>query len=171
MKCGLSSLAALTVAASFFGCSNRCEDRGEAAIQAVLPQLNQEVVSNLLGEAALCIANSSAQPVVEPYYMPSLAEAPVAHGLKPVAPSEVKYSLGPAIVVHTRGAGAPYMSVRVPVQTGSGLCLWGVYVCISPGEGFARDNGNWILEGRGTNATPVVKLSEEVLVYADRRSL
>lgn len=141
-------------------------------MQAMLPQLNQVVVSNLVREASLCISNSSAQPVAEPYYMPSSTEAPVAHGLKPVSSSEVKYGLGPTVVVHTRGASAPHMSVRVPVQTGAGLCLWGVYICIKPGGGFAKDsNNNWILEDRGANATPVVQLSDEVLVYAERRNL
>ena len=141
-------------------------------MQAMLPQLNQVVVSNLVREASLCISNSSAQPVAEPYYMPSSTEAPVAHGLKPVSSSEVKYGLGPTVVVHTRGASAPHMSVRVPVQTGAGLCLWGVYICIKPGGGFAKDsNNNWILEDRGANATPVVQLSDEVLVYAEQRNL
>jgi hypothetical protein len=166
-----TGLAALFVAASFFGCSNRCEDRGQDAVQAMLPQLNQAVVSNLVREASVCIANSSAQPVVGPYYMPSLAEAPIAHGLKPESGSEVKFSMGPNVVVHTRGASAPYMSIRVPVYTGSGVCMWGVYVCIKPGVGFAKDNTNSILDEQGTNATPVVKLSEEVLVYAERRNL
>src|SRR2546425_12889492 len=98
MRCGLSGLAALVVAASFLGC-DRCEDRGEAAIQAVLPTLNQAVVSKLVCEASLCIASSSAQPVVEPYYMPSSEEAPVAYGLKPESSSEVTFSMGPSVVV------------------------------------------------------------------------
>jgi len=139
-------------------------------MQAVLPQLNRVVVSNLVREVSLCISNAAAQPVVEHYYMPSSAEAPVAYGLRPVSSSEVEYDLGGNVVVHTRGASAPYMSVRVPVHAGAGLCLWGVYICIKPGGGFAKDNNHWILEDRGATATPVVKLSDEVLVYAERRN-
>ena len=139
-------------------------------MQAVLPQLNQVVIGNLVREASLCISNSSAQPDAA-YYMPSLEEAPVAHGLKPVSSAEVKYGLGPTVAVHNRGASAPYMSVRVPVQTGAGLCLWGVHICIKPGGGFAKDNNNWILEERGTDATPVVRFSDEILVFAERRNL
>jgi hypothetical protein len=169
MRCGLSNLAALVVVASFLGCS-RCEDRGEAAMQAALPQLTQGVVSNLVNEASVCIANSSAQSV-GPYYMPPLAEAPIAHGLKAKSGSEVTFGMGPDVVVHTRGASAPYMSIRVPVHTGAGICMWGVTICVKPGGGFAQSNANWILEGRGTNATPVVKLSDEVLVYAELRTL
>jgi hypothetical protein len=140
-------------------------------MQAVLPQLTQVVVSNLVREASVCIASSSTQPVDDPYYMPSLKEAPVAHGLKPESASEVKFSMGPTVVVHTRGASAPYMTIRVPVHTGSGVCLWGVNICVKPGGGFAKDNTNWILGERGANATPVVKLSDEVLVYAEMRDL
>jgi len=171
LRCGLSGLASIFVATFFLGCQ-RCEDRGQIAMQAVLPQLNQAVVGSLVREASLCISNASAQPVVEHYYMPSSTEAPVAHGLKPVLSSEAVYGPGPTVVVHTQGASAPYMSVRVPVHTGAGLCLWSVSICIKPGGGFAKDdNHNWILEDRGTNATPVVKLSDEVLVYAEMRNL
>jgi hypothetical protein len=137
----------------------------------LLPQLTQDVVSNLVREASVCIANSSAQTGSGPYYSPPWADIPVARGLKPTAGTEATYSMGPDVVVHTRGASAPYMSIRVPVHPGAGVCLWGVTVCLKPGGGFAKDNANWILEGRGTNATPVVKLSDEVLVYAEMRTL
>jgi len=141
-------------------------------MQAMLPQLNQDVLSKLVREASSCISHAADQPADEHFYMPKTAEAPVARGLQPVSGSGVKYSLGPDVVVHRRGASAPYMSVRVPVRTGSGLCLWGVYVCIKPGGGFAKDsNNNWILEDRSADATPVVQLSNEVLVYADRRNM
>jgi len=141
-------------------------------MQAMLPQLNQDILSKLVHEASSCISNAAAQPADEPYYMPPTTEVPVARGLQPVSGSGVKYSFGPDVVVHRRGASAPYVSVRVPVQTGSGLCLWGVYVCIKPGGGFAKDNSNnWILEGRSAEATPVVQLSNEALVYADRRNM
>jgi len=122
---GLSGLAALFVAGAFLGCGDRCEDRGQAAMQAVLPQLNQAVVSNLVREASACIANSSADIGGGPFYMPSVKEAPIAHGLKPESGSEVKFSMGPSVVVHTRRPSAPYMAIRVPVHTGSGVCLWG----------------------------------------------
>jgi hypothetical protein len=169
MRCSLGGLAAMFVAASFLGCQ-RCEDRGQIAMQAMLPQLNQVVLGKLVREASLCISNAVAQSDGAHYYMPPPAEVPVAHGLKPVSSSEVKYSFGPDVVVHNRGPSAPYVSVRVPVQTGGELCLWGVYICIKPGGGFAKDGNNWILEDRDATATPVVKLSDEVLVYADRRN-
>jgi hypothetical protein len=166
----LVGLAAMFVAVALLGCQ-RCEDRGPIAMQAMLPQLDQAVLGKLVREASQCISNAAIQSEGQPYYMPSTAEAPVARGLKPVASAVVKYNLGPDVVVHNRGPGAPYMSVRVPVQTGAGLCLWGVYVCIKPGGGFAMDGNDWILEGRDASATPVVKLSDEVLVYADRRNM
>ena len=140
-------------------------------MQAMLPQLTQAVLSNLVHEASVCIANSSAQSADRPYYMPTLAEAPVAYGMKPEAGAEATYSMGPDVVVHARGDSAPYMSIRVPVHPGAGVCMWGVTICLKPGGGFAKDNANWILEGRGTNTTPVVKLSDEVLVYAEMRGL
>jgi len=171
MRCALGGIVALFVVVSLLGCGDRCEDRGQAALQAMLPQLTRAVVSNLVQEASVSIAEASAQPGSEPYYMPASQETPVARGLKPEASSEVTYSMGNSVVVHNRGPSAPFVSVRVPVHPGSGPCSWGVYMCIKPGGGFARDDtNNWVVEGRGTNATPVVKLSDEVLVYAERRS-
>jgi hypothetical protein len=140
-------------------------------MQAMVPQLSPTLISNLVREASLCISNAAIQSDGGHYYMPPPAEVPVAHDLKPVGSSVVKYSFGPDVVVHNRGPGTPYMSVRVPVQTGAGLCLWGVYICIKPGGGFAKDgNNNWVLEDRDATATPIVKVSDEVLVYADRRN-
>jgi hypothetical protein len=172
MRFALGSLAALFVVAAFLGCDReRCEDRGQEAIQAVLPHLNQDVVSNLVREASVCITNSSVQPVAEPFYTPTSEEAPVAYGLKVESTTEFRVSTGPLVVVRNRGTSAPYMAVRVPVHFGSGLCLWGVYVCVKPGGGFAKDNPSWVSSERGTNAAPVVKLSDEVLLYAQQRSL
>ena len=159
----------ICVVASFLGCQ-RCEDRGQTALQAVLPQLNQVVISNLVHEASVGVSNAAAQPADESYYMPSSAEAPMAHGLRPASSSEAEYGAGAAVVVHRRGAGAPYMSVRIPVRTGGGLCLWDVCICIKPGGGFAKDSKGWVIEDRSATATPIVQLSDEVLVYADRRS-
>jgi hypothetical protein len=59
MKCALCGAAALFVATAFLGCDReRCEDRGQEAIQAVLPHLNQDVVSNLVREASVCITGT-----------------------------------------------------------------------------------------------------------------
>ena len=138
-------------------------------MQAMLPQLTQTVASNLVREASVCIANSSSQSV-GPYYSPPWADTPVARGLKPEAGAEATFSMGPDVVVHTRGASAPYMSVRVPVHPGAGVCMWGVKICIKPGGGFEKDGANWILEGHGTNTTPIVRVNDEVLVYAEMRT-
>jgi hypothetical protein len=171
MRCDRCNLAVLFVAAVLLGCNrDRCEDRGETAIQALLPHLTQEVVSNLVREASLCIADSSAQPVVEPFYNPSSQEAPVAYGLKVESPAEFRISTGPLVAVRNRGTSAPYMAVRVAVHFGSGLCLWNVYVCVKPGGGFAKDNPSWVVAEGSTNAAPVVKLSDEVLLYAEQRA-
>jgi hypothetical protein len=170
MRWALCGAAALLVASVFLGCDRvRCEDRGEAAIQAVLPHLGQDVVSNLVGEASLCIADALTDPIVPQFYTPTVEKAPVAHGLTVVPASEFSIGMGATIVVRTRGTSAPYMAVRVPVQFGSGLCLWGVYVCVKPGGGFAKDNPDWVVAEGGTNAAPVVKLTDEVLLYAQQR--
>ena len=172
MRWALGGAAALLLAAAWLGCDRvRCEDRGEAAIQAVLPHLGQDVVSNLVGEASLCIADALAEPVVPQFYTPTVEKAPVAHGLTVVPASNFSIGMGATIVVRTRGTSAPYMAARVPVQFGSGLCLWGVYVCVKPGGGFAKDNPGWVVAEGGTNAAPVVKLTDEVLVYAQQRRL
>ena len=172
MRRALCGAAALLVAAVFLGCDRvRCEDRGEAAIQAVLPHLGQDVVSNLVGEASLCIADALAEPVVPQFYTPTVEKAPVAHGLTVVPASDFSIGMGATIVVRTRGTSGPYMAVRVPVQFGSGWCLWGVYVCVKPGGGFAKDNPGWVVAEGSTNAAPVVKLTDEVLLYAQQRSL
>ena len=172
MRWALCGAAALVVSAALLGCDRvRCEDRGEAAIQAVLPHLSQDVVSNLVGEASLSIADALAESVVPQFYTPTVEKAPVAHSLTVVPPSDFSIGMGATIVVRTRGTSAPYMAVRVPVQFGSGLCLWGVYVCVKPGGGFAKDNPVWVTAEGGTNAAPVVKLTDEVVLYAQQRSL
>jgi hypothetical protein len=170
MRCAFSSAAGLFVAACTFGCGPRCDDRGQGAIQAVLPQLNQVVVSNLIHEASQCIASALAQSPIQPFYNPAWADVPVAHGLKVGSSSEFSISTGPTISVRTRGSSAPYMAVGVPVHFAPGLCLWTVYVCIKPGGGFAKDSTNWNLAERGANATPVVEVSDEVLLYAEQQS-
>ena len=170
MRSALCGAAALFAAAALLGCDRvRCEDRGEAAIQAVLPHLGQGVVSNLIGEASLCIADSLAEPVVPQFSTPALEKAPVAYGLTVVPPSDFSIGMGATVVVRTQGTSAPYMAVRVPVQFGSSLCLWGVYVCVKPGGGFAKDNPSWVVVEGGTHAAPVVKLTDEVLLYAQQR--
>jgi len=55
MRWALGGVAALLVASALLGCDRvRCEDRGEAAIQAVLPHLSQEVEERGQGLRACC---------------------------------------------------------------------------------------------------------------------
>ena len=168
-RCGA---AALLVAVAFLGCDrDQCADRGNAALQAVVPHLGPDVVSNLVREASLCIADALAEPVVQPFYMPTSDKAPVAYGLRAEPPSQFSIGMGSTVVVRTRGTSAPYMAVRVPLHVGSGLCLWGVYVCVKPGGGFANDNPGWVVAEGSTNAAPVVTLGDEVRLYAQLRRL
>jgi len=171
MRSACDSLAALFMAAALLGCNHdKCDNKGDAAIQALLPHLTQDVVSNLVREASLCIADSSAQPVTVPFYMPTTDKAPVAYSLKVESPTEFRISTGPLVAVRNRGTSAPYMAVRVPVHFGTGLCLWSVYVCVKPGGGFAKNNPSWVVAEGKTNAAPAVKLSDEVLLYAEQRT-
>ncbi len=125
MRWALCGAAALLVASAFPGCNQvRCDDKGEAAMQAVLPHLGQDVLSNLVGEASLCIADSLSDPVVPQFYTPTIEKAPVAHSLTVVPASEFSMGMGATIVVRTRGTSAPYMAVRV---SGS-VWLWIVLV-------------------------------------------
>jgi len=167
---GMTGAALLLVAVVSLGCSHQgCEDRGEAAIQAALPHLSQDVVSNLVREASQCISNAFGESVVPKFYMPTSAEAPVAYGLRVEPASDFSFGMGATVVVRTVGTSAPYMAVRVPVRMGPGLCLWEVYVCVKPGGGFAKDNPSWVAAEGGTKAAPVAKLSDEVWVYAQQR--
>jgi hypothetical protein len=160
----------LFVAATFLGCSrDDCADRGPAAIQRAVPHLNPDVVSNLVGEAAVCIADALAQPVIQPFYMPTSDKAPVAYSLRVEPPSDFSFGMGASVMVRTRGTSAPYMAVRIPVHMGAGLCLWEVYVCVKPGGGFATDNPGWVAAEGSTNAAPVVALGDEVRLYAQLR--
>lgn len=164
--------AVLLVAVAFLGCDReQCADKGQAAIQAVVPHLSPDVVSNLVREASLCITDALAEPIVQQFYTPTLEEAPVAYGLKVEPPSQFSMGMGSTVVVRTRGTSAPYMAVRVPLHVGPALCLWGVYVCVKPGGGFAKDNPGWIVAEGSTNAAPVVKLGDEVQLYSQLRSL
>ncbi len=168
-RCGA---AALLVAAAFLGCDREpCADKGQAAIQAVVPHLSPDVVSNLVREASLCITDALADANTPPFYTPTVEEAPVAYGLRVEPPSQFSVGMGSTVVVRTRGSSAPYMAVRVPLHVGPALCLWGVYICVKPGGGFANDNPGWVVAEGNTNAAPVVKLSDEMLLYAQQRSL
>ena len=172
MKRAVYGMAGLLAAVGVLGCNRQgCEDRGEAAIEATLPHLTQDVVSNLVREASQCISNALGESVVPKFYMPTLAEAPVAYGLRVEPASDFSFGMGAAVVVRTVGTSAPYMAVRVPVHMGAGLCLWGVYVCVKPGGGFVRDNPSWVITEGSTNAAPVVTLSNEVRLYAQLRNL
>jgi hypothetical protein len=170
MKYAFCGAAALLVVAAFLGCDrDQCADKGPAALQATVPHLSPDVLSNLVREASLCIADALAEPVVPQFYTPTSDKAPVAYGLRVEPPSQFSVGMGATVVVRTRGSSAPYMAVRVPLHVGSGLCLWGVYVCVKPGGGFAKDNPGWVVAEGSTNTAPVVKLGDEVLLYAQQR--
>ncbi len=173
MRSALCCAVALIVAAAFLGCGDRdqCADRGEAAIQATLPHLSDDVVSNLVREAALCIADAMADANTPPFYTPTLDKAPVAYGLRVEPLSQFSVGMGATVVVRTRGPSAPYMAVRVPLHVGSALCLWGVYVCVKPGGGFASANPTWVVAEGSTNPAPVVKRTDEILLYAQQRAV
>ncbi|MGD0058291.1 MAG: hypothetical protein ABSD58_02640 [Verrucomicrobiia bacterium] len=170
MRGALGGAAALLVAATFFGCNHdRCDDKGPAALQATVPHLSPDVVSNLVREATLCIADAMADANAPPFYTPTTDKAPVAYGLRVEPPSQFSVGMGSTVVVRTRGTSAPYMAVRVPLHVGPALCLWGVYVCVKPGGGFAQDNPGWVVAEGSTNAAPVVTLGDEVRLYAQLR--
>jgi hypothetical protein len=170
MRCALCCVAVMLAAVAFIGCNReRCEDKGEAAIQAALPHLSGEVVSNLVGEAARCIGDALAESPVPQFYVPTSEAAPVAYGLRVEPASQFSVGMGATVVVRTRGTSAPYMAVRLPVHMGAGLCLWEVYVCVKPGGGFAKENPGWVVAEGSTKVAPVVKLSDEVMVYAQLR--
>ena len=169
--CAVCGAVAVLVATALVGCSSEpCDDKGPAAIQAVLPHLSPEVVSNLVREAAQCIGDALGESVVQHFYTPTSERAPVAYGLRVEPPSSLSIGMGATVVVRTRGTSAPYMAVRVPVHMGAGLCLWEVYVCVKPGGGFAKDNPSWVMAEGSTNAAPMVALSDEVRVYAQERN-
>jgi hypothetical protein len=168
---GCCTAVTLIAATVFLGCSSDdCADRGPAAIQRAIPHLSPDVVSNLVGEASVCIADALAQPIVQPFVMPTTDKAPVAYGLRVEPASDFSFGMGSSVMVRTRGTSAPYMAVRLPVHMGAGLCLWEVYVCVKPGGGFAQDNASWVATEGGTNAAPVVTLGDEVRVYAQLRN-
>ena len=170
VSCLLSSV--LLLSATLLSCTQTsCDDKGPAAIQTLLPHLTPNVLTNLLHEASVCIADSAAQPVLDTFYNPSSEEAPVARALKVESPTEFRMSTGPLVNVHNRGPSAPYLSIRVPVHFGSGYCLWSVYVCLKPGGSFAQNNPTWTTTEHGTTPAPVVKLSNEILLYAQQRAL
>jgi hypothetical protein len=172
MKHALCSTAALFVAVAFLGCSHeRCDNQGEAAIQATLPHLTPDVVSNLVREASLCIADALADANAPPFYTPTTDKAPVAYALRVEPPSQFSFGMGSTVTVRTHGTSAPYMAVRVPLHVGPALCLWGVYICVKPGGGFANDNPGWVVAEGSTNAAPVVTLSNEVRLYAQLHTL
>ena len=164
--------AALLAAAAFLGCDHgdQCADNGQAALQAVVPHLNPDVVSNLVREASVCIADALAEPVVQQFFRPTTDEAPVAYGLRVEPISQFSFGMGSTVVVRTHGSSAPYMAVRIPLHVGPALCLWGVYVCVKPGGGFTNDNPGWVIAEGTTNAAPVATLGDEVRLYAQQRS-
>jgi hypothetical protein len=162
----------LLVVVAFLGCdhSDQCAGNGQAALQAVVPHLSPDVVSNLVREASVSIADALAEPVVQQFYRPTQDEAPVAYGLRVEPPSQFSVGMGSTVVVRTHGSSAPYMAVRIPLHVGPALCLWGVYVCVKPGGGFTTDDPGWVIAEGSTNAAPVLKLNDEVQLYAQQRS-
>lgn len=151
----------LTVA--FAGCS-RCDDKGDAAIQTVLPHLeDQTVASNLVREATLAIARVSTQAMGEVAYVVPRENAPLSYGLKVEGAVWGNY-----VLVTRRGESAPYMTIRIPIHFG-GPCWWEAYVCIKPGGGFVKNGTEWVLAERPSNTGPVVKFSDEILLCAVKR--
>jgi hypothetical protein len=166
----LCRAAALFAAFLFLGCNHeRCDDKGPAAIQATLPHLTPDVVSNLVREATLCIADAMADANNPPFYTPTSDKAPVAYGLRVEPPSQFSFGMGSTVTVRTKGPSAPYMAVRIPLHVGPALCLWGVYVCVKPGGNFATDNPTWVIAEGTTDAAPVLNLNDEVRLYAQQR--
>ncbi|HTS17097.1 MAG TPA: hypothetical protein VMP11_05955 [Verrucomicrobiae bacterium] len=171
MRFTLCSAVALLAVAGLSGCNRvPCEDRGDTAIQMALPHLTPDVVGKLVAEASLCITNALADSPVPPSYVPTTDEAPVAYSLRAEPPSQFSMGMGATVAVRTVGISAPYMAVRLPVHAGAGLCLWGLYVCVKPGGGFARDNPTWVAAEGSTKPAPVVRLNDEVILYAELRS-
>jgi hypothetical protein len=170
MRYALYSTAALLVAVTFLGCSHeQCDDQGPAAIQAVVPHLTTDIVGNLVREATLCIADAMADANAPPFYTPTTDKAPVAYSLRVEPASDFSFGMGSTVSVRTKGTSAPYMAVRVPLHVGPSTCLWGVYVCVKPGGGFANANPGWVIAEGSTNAAPVVSLGDEVRLYAQLR--
>jgi hypothetical protein len=168
----LCGAAALLMSVAFLGCSHeQCDDQGQAALQAVVPHLTPDVVSNLTQEATLCIADAMADANVPPFYTPTTDKAPVAYGLRVEPASQFSFGMGSTVTVRTKGTSAPYMAVRIPLHVGPSLCLWGVYVCVKPGGGFASDNSGWVVAERSTTPAPVLKLNDEIQLYAQQRTL
>jgi hypothetical protein len=158
------------IAAAFLGCSHeQCDDKGPAAIQAVVPHLTPDVVSNLVQEATLCIADAMADANTPPFYTPTTDKAPVAYSLRVEPKSDFSFGMGSTVSVRTKGTSAPYMAIRVPLHVGPSTCLWGVYVCVKPGGGFANENPGWVIAEGSTNAAPVATLGDEVRLYAQLR--
>jgi hypothetical protein len=85
--------------------------------------------------------------------------------------SDFSFGMGSIVTVRTKGTSAPYMAVRIPLHVGPALCLWGVYVCVKPGGSFASDNPGWVIAEGSTTAAPVLKLSDEVELYAQQRNV
>jgi hypothetical protein len=172
MRHALYGAAALLMAVAFLGCSHeRCDDKAETALQMVAPHISPDVVSNLVREATLCIADAMADANAPPFYTPTSDKAPVAYGLRVEPPSQFSFGMGSTVSVRTKGTSAPYMAVRIPLHVGPALCLWGVYVCVKPGGGFANDNPTWVVTEGSTNASPVVTLGDEIRLYAQQRDI
>jgi hypothetical protein len=171
MRFALCGAAALFVTVTFIGCNHeRCDDKGPAAIQATLPHLTPDVVSNLVREATLCIADAMADANSPAFYTPTTDKAPVAYVLRVEPRSDFSFGMGSTVTVRTKGTSAPYLAVRIPLHVGPALCLWGVYVCVKPGGGFANDNPTWVVAEGTTNAAPILKLGDEVQLYAQLRT-
>jgi hypothetical protein len=107
-------------------------------VQAVLPQLDQAMISNLVREASVCIARASTQSVVEPFDIVRREDAPVAISLKAVS----VLGMDSTALVVLRGASAPYMCIQVPVA------LRGATIAVVKGV-TSLDSGFWLTRAYG----------------------
>src|ERR1035438_54687 len=104
-----SVFGAVFMAAILVGCG-RCNDKGDAAIQTVLPHLeDQALVSNLVREATSAIASVSTQAMGQLAYVIPRENAPLAYSLKLEGADWGNY-----VLVTRRGPSAPYMIIRIP---------------------------------------------------------
>jgi len=167
MKCIPVVYVAIFATTAFVGCT-RCGNKREAALQAVLPQIDQAVASNLVHEASLAIASAVAQRAKtgDSIYLVLQRDAPIAYGFK--TDSDIR--MGNAVFVDLSHASAPQMTIKIPIHYGLGLSWWQVLVFIKPGGGFAKNNDAGYMVGGFTNETSFVKYSDEILLWAGQRS-
>ena len=168
MKCVPIAHLAIFAAIAFVGCT-RCGNEREAALQAVLPQIDQAVASNLVNEASLAIASAFVQKTKsgDSNYLVPRGDAPVAYGLK--TGSEMGDRMGNAVSVDLFHASAPQMTIKIPIHYG-GFCWWQVLIFVKPGGGFVKNSDAGYMVGGFTNENSFVRISDEILLWAGQRS-